>query len=314
MLWGVMTYVAILAALIASSVVFFLLRRSIRRPTLKLIGPPKTGFPNLYHYQAFRAEWLRQAIVDKRLYFSNPASFNDPWDCQPHFNSDAAFDPKSRERHVQYYIRGTRAHGANGTAVPEEEIQRRAQQFRNDPNYLRSKINDFSADFPRQIDRCWRVYCVGTRPDSELMWAHYAAKHNGICLEFTSRSPLFFQALRVRYLKYCPIFDMVEENDTTALMVLLTKSSAWKYEDEYRLIALERTCVASSTPAPRLITNNGLHELPDGSLKSVIVGCLADPSTVDAVRAIIREATYPIALKRVVKIPNEYKLLVTDVT
>jgi len=102
---------------------------------LKLISPPLTGFPNLYHYQRFNVEWLRQAIVDKCLYFSNPASFNDPWDCQPHFNSDAAFDPALREKHVQYYIRITRKHGVNGMPLPEEEIQRTAQRLRDEPNY-----------------------------------------------------------------------------------------------------------------------------------------------------------------------------------
>jgi hypothetical protein len=69
------------------------------------------GFPQLYHYQPFNADWLRQTIVDKRLYFSNPADFNDPWDCQPHFNSASAHDPAQREKHVQFYIRITRKHG-----------------------------------------------------------------------------------------------------------------------------------------------------------------------------------------------------------
>jgi hypothetical protein len=107
---------------------------------------------------------------------------------------------------------------------------------------------------------------------------------------------------------------MAEDDVELGLMVLLTKSRAWRYEDEYRLIGLERSCVRPGAPAPRLITDNGLLELPDGSLRAVIVGHLADATTLDAVRRVVGEASYSIALKRMVKTPNQYKLVVTDVT
>jgi len=202
---------------------------------MELTGPPTTGFPQLFHYKPFKPDWLRQTIVGKRLYLSNPGRFNDPWDCQPHFNSDAANNPAQREKHVQYYVRIARNHGGN---LSEEEIQRRAQQFRDDPGFLKSKIDEFSRNFPKAIDRRYRIYCLSTEPTSELMWAHYAAQHKGICLEFTSRSKLFCQALKIAYLTYYPVFDMADDDDSLPLMVLLTKSGAWEYEDEYRLICV----------------------------------------------------------------------------
>jgi hypothetical protein len=274
-----------------------------RITSMELIGPPNRGFPQLYHYEAFKVDRLRQTIAGKRLYFSNPARFNDPWDCQPHYNADAALDAQLREKLVEQYIRITRSHGAHGAPVPEDEIQQRAQRYRNDPNFLRGKIDEFSADFWGQIDRCWRIYCLSTHPNSELMWAHYAESHKGICLEFASRSPLFFQALKIA------IFDMADD-DAAQLMVLLTKSKAWEYEDEYRLIAIERSCLTPGAPAPRLISEDNRVELPDGSLKAVILGCLAPETTVSAVKAIIEQAPYPIALKRIIRAPNHYRLIV----
>ena len=122
--------------------------------------------------------------------------------------------------------------------------------------------DEFSRNFPKAIDRRYRIYCVSTKPDSELMWAHYATQHKGICLEFTSRSDLFFQALKVTYLRYYPVFDMADDDDNMPLMELLTKSRAWKYEDEYRLIAQERD-QAPGAEAP-LITDRSLLELPAG--------------------------------------------------
>jgi hypothetical protein len=40
----------------------------------------------LYHYQRFNPDWIRQILFDRKIYFSNPANFNDPWDCRPYFN------------------------------------------------------------------------------------------------------------------------------------------------------------------------------------------------------------------------------------
>lgn len=130
------------------------------------------------------------------------------------------------------------------------------------------------------------------------MWAHYAESHKGVCLEFTSRNPLFFQALRVTYQRYYPVFDMAEEDAQLELLVLLTKSRAWRYEDEYRLIGLERSCVKPGASAPGLITDNSLVELPDDWLKAVIVGYLAEAATLDVARRVIGEASNPMPRDR----------------
>jgi hypothetical protein len=108
------------------------------------------------------------------------------------------------------------------------------------------------------------------------------------------------------------VLDVADESDDAIVTIMLTKSRAWKYEDEYRLIAQERAH-ALGAEAP-LITDDSSLPLSDGSLQAIIVGCLADNATLDAVRGVVGEASYPIALKRAVKVPNQYKLVVTDVT
>ena len=35
---------------------------------------------SLYNYQTFCGDWLRQIMLDRRIHFSNPKYFNDPWD------------------------------------------------------------------------------------------------------------------------------------------------------------------------------------------------------------------------------------------
>src|SRR5688500_13209754 len=63
-----------------------------------------TGMPYLYHYQRFNVDHLRTVIVDKRLHFARPSTFNDPWDCKPCFNIDLS-DEASVAGHIEYFQR-----------------------------------------------------------------------------------------------------------------------------------------------------------------------------------------------------------------
>jgi hypothetical protein len=198
----------------------------------------------------------------------------------------------------------------HGDGIPKEDIQRRAKALREDPAFLKSIIEGFSNTFPQAIDRRYRIYCVSTKSDSELMWAHYAQQHKGICLEFTSRSDLFYQALKVHYRAQYPRFAMADDHEDAPLMVLLTKSSAWMYEDEYRLIAQERRFAVPE--AQSLLTDNDRLTLPDRSLEAIILGCLAPEETVRATRELVQLASHPIRLKRAVKAKNQYRLLIED--
>jgi hypothetical protein len=49
-------------------------------------------FKTFYHYQSFCAEHLVTLLLDKKLYFSDPFTFNDPWDCKPIFRDQRLTD------------------------------------------------------------------------------------------------------------------------------------------------------------------------------------------------------------------------------
>ena len=252
----------------------------------------------LFHYQPFKPEWLEQAIVGRTLYFSTPANFNDPWDCKPEFDPDSADDPKVREKHALYYIEITCKHRPD---ITQEELERNAQTIRNDPRFLRSKISEFMATFSTQVAEQYRVYCLSSKPDHELMWAHYAEHHKGLCLGFTTKSPLFEETLKVDYRALYPSFDMVQAD----LSVLYIKSKSWRYEEEYRLVAQEESRAVGNT----LLARNNLVELPDKTLTKIIAGCLAPATTVTALKEIVAKSPHPIELFRAVKAPRQYKFL-----
>ena len=160
-----------------------------------------------------------------------------------------------------------------------------------------------------EIQKRYCVYCLTTKPADTLMWSHYARNHTGICLEFHCRNDVFSSALQVAYCEGYPLLDLTDDSDETVLLPLITKAKVWTYEDEYRLIAQEKS---QAFGAASLITNGNLLALPDGALLSVVVGCVAPESTIDAIRSIVQQSGQKVAVRRMVRAQNRYELATSD--
>jgi len=173
-------------------------------------------------------------------------------------------------------------------------------QIRSSPDALREYVETFSRTFGAQIAKR-RIYCLTPFPDSTLMWSHYAANHSGICLEFDVDNPLFRNARPVRYRSTYPEWALhdIEEN---ILELVLTKSMDWAYEREFRLIASQLT-------GPLKLHGDFLL-LPSGALTCVIIGCEADDKAVASIIKIVREHSESLPIKRAVRAPDRYKLII----
>jgi len=102
-------------------------------------------------------------------------------------------------------------------------------------------------------DKCMRVVCLSAanvKPlDEILMWSHYATKHSGVRIgfEFPDGITFPFMVEKINYgeKRVAVDFSLGSELDllTRALREsVLTKSLAWSYENEYRLITLPEHC------------------------------------------------------------------------
>ncbi len=177
----------------------------------------------------------------------------------------------------------------------EEQMATIAKSIREDPSFLRPKIAQQSAEIADAINQRYRVYCLSTKPDLELMWAHYCEKHQGVCLEFGTDNEVFASALKIEYRESYPKYDVTSDNDYENIAPLIHKSSAWAYENEYRLIAQER---ANSTPHQTLKCDANLLTLPNRSLQSIILGCSATMETRALVKKIVAEHGSNISYQR----------------
>ena len=98
---------------------------------------------------------------------------------------------------------------------------------------------DGISDFANRIG----ILSLTEHPDNLLMWAHYASSHEGFVIGFDNQHPYFdcrkgpndeFHHLRkVKYVDLRPNLPMIE---LTGDEILLTKSSIWAYENEWRIL------------------------------------------------------------------------------
>lgn len=166
------------------------------------------GVTRLYNYQRFNPDWLRQAVLDRKIYFANPKDFNDPWDCRPCYNDNVLSDQGYGDRLIERIDKSGRRWAR---PFNEADHNARVDRLRADPLALQDHIKRFSQGIEEEISRRYSVYCLSTKPECPLMWAHYADKHRGICLEFGPDPTVFDGTYKVVYRDAYLDFDAAED-------------------------------------------------------------------------------------------------------
>jgi hypothetical protein len=161
----------------------------------------------------FRAvdDSLRTILEHQELWFADPATFNDPYDCAPVIDSTATL--RQVRTHFITHISTENAH------IPRAERVRFVNELANAHPFLRPGFSgsDAGDDFLRQtLDKVIRhtgVLSLGSDPSVVLMWSHYAASHTGVALAFNTDSAILEGAERVQY-----------EHDRPVIRFLKTKT------------------------------------------------------------------------------------------
>lgn len=185
----------------------------------------------LYKYVSLASEtrWQRIEALLKRgeIYFSSPDHFNDLFDVRPDVVVPAATDPLYRKR-----LDDAGRRLGHGAAVRRRQIAFATRGTRD------AHAARFAQMAMRRI-RDVGVFCVTPHNDNDLMWAHYANAHTGVCIGFRAdRGPLA-GAQRVEYSDVAPQYNHLDDNPRQFNRVFLTKRRHWEYEDEYRLVSLD---------------------------------------------------------------------------
>ncbi|QSR35567.1 hypothetical protein CFI10_11265 [Marinobacterium iners] len=217
----------------------------------------------LYKYVPYNEGSLR-IITENTLKYTHPSEFNDPFDCAPDI------DPAIASDIVKYSLQSTRGRG--GDFTPAKRLMNKRKYARA----LQKKIEDGTL-WKEQIDSIG-IVSLTTKPTNLLMWAHYANHHTGFVVEFKIPITAAKQAWAELYAEHIAqdagrhlvAFKVEYTNDRPALKpplpdpvepsirACLTKSLHWSYEQEHRVVDINR--------------GPGIHPYTPRRLCSVIAG------------------------------------------
>ena len=177
-------------------------------------------------------------FLNKKIWFSFPQDFNDPFDCQ--INADKTCSKACCEQ----------CRDAYGPQC--DQFLFALSKLTLDPGINIKQVAKSTNDQLKNVGVC----CFSKNNNNILMWSHYADSHKGICVEF-EQDALFNEKIKFSDVKYHESFpflklqyelDNMEEDcggNFTPMdrviavfsdVILTTKYKAWKDEEEVRAI------------------------------------------------------------------------------
>ncbi len=225
-------------------------------------------------FKYMTAEIAKIVLVSHILRWSSPLLFNDPFDVQRDFN--LGFEPEelkeplvneimnlvsakqipdvSSEPRAERLIKCLRREADTRKIILEELpvlIDKGCQGIKNSDNYKEMK-EQWSKLIPE-----FRILCLSEECDIMPMWSHYSESHKGAVIELQCLNGLdspWLAAKPVVYQDSPPILATKQERikSITGQKALdskswkfyepyvLTKTTAWEYEKEWRIVSFMR--------------------------------------------------------------------------
>ena len=251
----------------------------------------------LYRYGNFD-DYTEKGFTHNEIYFSSPEDFNDPFDSKPHLTH--AGPMTERKRHLLKMYQ--RKHPELSKKQIEMSVDLELIPGGLDIIYLDKAVEKARELMRKQLGIC----CFSEVRDSILMWAHYANKHTGYCLEFDVKSDFFglsTRAIKVDYAKLRPELNVLRWDnypEGELAKSLLIKADDWRYEQEWRIVDSEKGA--------------GTQKFPEDALKGVILGCRISNPDRDKVYRWCRSRKHPPLLFEGKEKQKEFGLDIIEIT
>jgi len=226
------------------------------------------------------------SLLNAQLWFADPTTFNDPFDCQiddqTNWNEDS----------IKQYFNDWNLQKKENIDPGDLIIQNHKQPG--------SFSNYFNREF-KNIFKTIGVSCFAKTPDNPLMWAHYADSHRSVCLKFDiTLDPDFFQlTCKMNYSTEYPYIDYQKDKNLVFIKAIQTKSCIWSYENEIRVIKLSKP---------------GLYNFERSSLKAIIFGYNTTDDDILKIRTLAKDSKYiGLTYQKVRLMPNSYEIEIVDI-
>ncbi|MFK5948597.1 MAG: DUF2971 domain-containing protein [Methylococcales bacterium] len=222
----------------------------------------------IYRYQRF-SDVNIDTLCHDQLYFANPASFNDPLDCQPSVESDSnktelrlILTEQIRRRveaETLSSLKGAKVTGDNAVRHAKNIAEQVAHSVITNVEYNATNPDyeisveeaecglltyEIQSELLKQYDR--GICCFASTVENPLLWSHYGDQHRGFCVGYNlDRKPkpnlhkVIYGGTRTIHTSL--VFKALLEKDVISNEildrdVLLRKASPWRYEREWRLL------------------------------------------------------------------------------
>lgn len=192
----------------------------------------------LYKYAT--AEVGLKILETQTIRFSNPITFNDPYDCcMPIIFKNAKNLDNSFFINLNKKIREI-------VNLDEETIiklDNELQNLNDDNNALSICPDKYLNIILQPLKEDMRVLSLSKNNNNLLMWGHYAQNHKGTAIGFNTNYKFLRNLIEIKYSKTIPKLRNALINDLYLIsidalkelrMLFHTKSIDWKYEQEYR--------------------------------------------------------------------------------
>lgn len=215
---------------------------------------------SLFRFSSYDKHFLSE-LRNRELHFSSPNDFNDPFDCQLEYNR-----------------------------VLREVLLERLQSAQVD-------FDSFINEIKKYMNSA-RVCCFSRARKNQLMWAHYAAKHTGVCIGFDTSILARETGCKFADVSYMAKHPLSKGNKVRGLLdeldlyegldfinnkqsylqavvdrLLSSKYSYWRYEREVRLITHNKV---KKVISPKAITSVTIGLRASEPVKNSLYEVLAD--------------------------------------
>ncbi len=205
----------------------------------------------LYKYSAVDENCL-SGLINSQLWFSDPKSFNDPFDCDLRPYKKIYEEIITKIKNEFTVVINKMIEECQVNSLTDEFIQIFTKKKQSNLKLIENCNNEILDD----IDNQFGILCL-TKNKGEsntLMWSHYGDSHKGVMLEFeTDADNEFFKVqLSIIYINFLYSLDSkdCEEKEQVKKILLqkydekiidllfsfLIKATQWEYEQEVRLI------------------------------------------------------------------------------
>jgi hypothetical protein len=259
-----------------------------------------------------RRRWVRDLLLDGKLYFPRPQELNDPFEAQPNFAL-----PKGTPKEVLAKLsKSLRQRHAPRLGWSEEMIAACERDLQEEmrSGVLEGRMAAIQEKNRKEFSTGYPLVCFSRYRDNMLLWSHYADGHGGICIHFDSASTVFALSRRVEYSHQYPeiVFPAaLDDPDEVFKAALLTKSKHWQPEAEYRFInAPQNAGDHSKRVLDGIVGWEGqVAGLPDHYVVGVTVGARMPDHQIEEVARICRDRRVPIPVDRAECHSSEFSLI-----